>query len=73
MAFDPSDGACALDVTNSTTGTTQNPSLTLTSVVANALIIGALGSGDRDTPTGGTNFTLLHTFEVGTNTMVIEP
>jgi len=68
MGFIPASGGADIDVANSAIGTTQNPSLTLTSVAANALIVGALGSGDRDDCTAGTNYLLIHTYDAGNQT-----
>ena len=68
MSFEPSAGDCAKDNNNSATGTTQNPSLSLTVGATGNLIVGALGSGDRDVPTAGTNFTLVHTLDAGNQT-----
>ena len=67
-SYIPSSGACAKSTQNSSTGLTQNPSLVLTSVPANNLICGALGSGDRDAPTAGTNYTIIHTYDAGNQT-----
>src|SRR4030042_2575659 len=58
----------AKDQTSSATGLTQNPSLVVNSVVANAMMYGSLASGDRDAPTAGTNYTLLNTEDVGNQT-----
>lgn len=68
MSFEPSASGAALDNSNSATGISQNPSLSLAVGATNNLIIGALGSGDRDTPTAGTNFTLVHTRDAGNQT-----
>jgi len=68
MGFIPGGGGCDVDISNSAVGTTQNPSLTLTSVAANALIVGGLGSGDRDDCTAGTNYLLIHTYDAGNQT-----
>jgi hypothetical protein len=64
----PSVGGAAFDAQNSGTGTTQNPSITVTTGNANDLMVGALGSGDRDAPTAGTNYTLIHTRDIGNQT-----
>jgi len=68
MSFVPSAGGAAYDNSNSASGTTQNPSLSLTVSATGNLIVGGLGSGDRDTPTAGTNFTLIHTDDAGNQT-----
>ena len=64
--FIPAAGkTAAKDKHASATGLTDDPSLTLTSVGANALVLGGLASGDRDVPSAGTNFTLIHTYDAG--------
>jgi len=67
-SFIPSAGGCVYDNSNSATGETQDPSLSLTVSATGNLIFGALGSGDRDVPTAGANFTLIHTEDIGNQT-----
>lgn len=66
--FAGSGYTAAKDNANNATGETQNPSLTLNVLTNNCLIDAALGSGDRDAPTAGTNFTLVHTYDAGNQT-----
>lgn len=68
-SFIPSAGGCEYDNSNSATGTTQNPSLSLSVGHDNCLIVAGLGSGDRDVPSAGTNYTLLSTpYDAGNQT-----
>lgn len=67
-SWEPSAGGAAYDNSNSATGTTANPSLSLTVGATGNLVVGALGSGYRNVPTAGTNFTLVHTYDAGNQT-----
>ena len=61
----PSAGGAAVDKFNSGTGTGANPSISVTAVAANALMIGNMGSGYRTVPTAGTNYTMLNSYDAG--------
>jgi hypothetical protein len=65
MSFEPSAGGAAKDQDNSGTGTSDAPSISVASVGANALMVGALASGARDIPSAGANYTLVDTEDVG--------
>lgn len=67
-SYIPSAGGCSFDQSSSNQDTIQNPSLNLTSVASGSLVLGALGSGDRDPPTAGANYTLNATEDVGNQT-----
>jgi hypothetical protein len=68
ISYIPTSGVAVYDNSASTTGTTQNPSVSLTVDATGNLIVGGLASGDRDPPTAGTNFTLLYTDDIGNQT-----
>ena len=66
MSFEPSVGNNAVfDNSNSATGTSTGPTVTVTNTYANDLMVGVLGSGDRDVPSAGANYILAHTEDAG--------
>jgi hypothetical protein len=67
-SFIPTSGAGNKDSSNNGTGISVNPSINVVTNVDNCLMIGALGSGDRDAPTAGTNYTIIHTQDAGNQT-----
>lgn len=68
MSFNSTGGSASVDQSNSASGTTANPSVTVASVTANALVLGGLGSGYRNVPTAGGAYTLVHTYDAGNQT-----
>lgn len=68
MSFTSSLGTAAKHASNSATGETEDPSVVVATTVANCLMIGGLGSGDRDAPAAGANYTLVHTEDIGNQT-----
>ena len=64
MSFE-STGDAALDNSNSATGTSTAPTVSVTMGNANGLMVGGLGSGDRDVPSAGGAYTLVHTDDAG--------
>lgn len=61
----PSLGGCAKDTSNKATGTTANPSLTLTVNQDGTLVISGLGSGYKDAPTAGSGYQIVNTYDAG--------
>jgi epidermal growth factor receptor substrate 15 len=68
MSFIPSEGSNALDNANSGTAVSQNPSINVVTGNDNALMVSGLGSGERDVPTAGANYSLVHTYDAGNQT-----
>jgi len=66
MSFETT-GNATFDNSNSATGTSATISLSLTVSSSANLIVGGVGSGDRDVPSAGTgeSYNLVHTYDAG--------
>jgi len=63
-SFEATNNA-AFDNSNSASADSGTWSVSVTVSNNNCLMFGAVGSGERDTPTAGTNYTLIHTYDAG--------
>jgi len=72
MSFTATANSAAKDSYNSSTGDSTTPSTNVVTNTNNCLMIGGLGSGDRDYATKGANYTFVHQYDAGNQVWMSE-